>query len=286
MLNHSFAHIPSVGRTTERKIWNSGIRTMDDFLESPPEYFSLNKQKKIVDNIHLSKERIRSKDTRYFYDNLPSKEHWRIFKEYRDATAYIDIETTGLGDPGDIITTIALYDGKNVKYYINGKNLDDFKKDIQQYAVLVTYNGKTFDIPFIERYFGMHISHSQIDLRYILKSLGYSGGLKSCERQLGIGRTGSLADVDGFFAVLLWNDYKRKGNKKSLETLLSYNIEDVLNLEYLMIEAYNRKLSEVPFELESLSIPSTPENPFDIDPTTVNRIKTLIVSDFGEPIHT
>ena len=57
----------------------------------------MNKQKEIVDHIHLSKEKLRRKDTRYFYDNLSSREQWRIFKEYQDATACIDIETTGLG---------------------------------------------------------------------------------------------------------------------------------------------------------------------------------------------
>lgn len=278
MLNSSFSHIPSVGVMTERRIWSCGVRTMDDFLEAPSEFLALNKRKKIADHIHLSKEKLNNKDARYFYDNLPSREHWRIFKEYQDVTAYIDIETTGLGAPGDIITTIALYDGKNINYYVNGKNLNDFKKDIRKYKVIVTYNGKTFDIPFIENYFGINILHSHLDLRYILASLGYSGGLKSCERQLGIGRTGSLADVDGFFAVLLWNDYKNKRNEKSLETLLSYNIEDVLNLEYLMIEAYNRKLKDIPFELESLSLSVTPENPFRIDTSTVKRIQNQYYS--------
>lgn len=273
MLNSSFSHIPSVGEVTERRIWGSGVRTMDDFLKFPPECFPLNKRKKIVRHIHLSKEKIRAKDARYFYDNLSSKEHWRLFKEYQDATAYIDIETTGLGAPEDIITTIALYDGRNIKYYINGKNLDDFKKDIKKYKVIVTYNGKTFDVPFIRSFFGINMPHAHLDLRYILHSLGYSGGLKSCERQFGIGRTGSLADVDGFFAVLLWNDYKSKGNNKSLETLLSYNIEDVLNLEYLMIEAYNRKLKDIPFKLEGLGNRAKPENPFEINASIVQRIK-------------
>jgi uncharacterized protein YprB with RNaseH-like and TPR domain len=196
-----------------------------------------------------------------------------MFREFQDTAVYLDIETTGLGGPGDIITTIALYDGKNIKYYVNGINLDDFKKDITQYGVIVTYNGKIFDVPFIESYFGISLSHAHLDLRYILYSLGYSGGLKSCERQLGIGRTGSLADVNGFFAVLLWNDYIKTGNEKSLETLLSYNIEDVLGLEYLMVYAYNRKLKNIPFELDVLDIPVAPDNPFKIDVTTVNKIK-------------
>lgn len=273
MLHHSFSHIPSVGVSTEGKIWNSGVGSMDEFLESPPSFLSKYKSKKLAEHIQLSKEKILAKDARYFYDNLPSKEHWRIFKEFQDSTVYLDIETTGLS-PGDIITTIALYDGKNIKYYINGKNLNDFKNDIKEYSTIVSYNGKTFDVPFIENYFGINISHAHLDLRYILSNLGYSGGLKSCEKQLGIGRTGSLADVDGFFAVLLWNDYKKNRKEKSLETLLSYNIEDVLNLEYLMIEAYNKKIKGIPINLDVLNIPLTPDNPFEIDVATVNRLKT------------
>lgn len=273
MLYHSFSHIPTVGIITERKIWSSGIGSMDDFTKSPPNFLSKYIYRKIKDHIPLSKEKIRKKDACFFCGNLPSKEHWRIFREFQDSTVYLDIETTGLGSPGDIITTIALYDGKNIKYYINGKNLNDFKNDIMQYRVIVTYNGKTFDVPFIERYLGIRLNHAHLDLRYILYSLGYSGGLKSCEQQFGIGRSGSLADVDGFFAVLLWNDYKKKRNHKSLETLLSYNIEDVLSLECLMIRAYNKKLNDIPLKLETIDIPLTPDNPFQIDVTTVNRIK-------------
>ena len=273
MLHHSFTHIPSVGAITEKRIWDSGIRSINEFVQTPPAFLSISKSRRIIEHIHLSKEKIETKDVGYFYNNLSSKDQWRIFREFQDTTAFLDIETTGLGAPGDIITTIALYDGKNIKHYVNGINLDDFKKDIMEYRVIVTYNGKTFDIPFIESYFGISISHAHLDLRYILYSLGYSGGLKSCERQLGIGRTGVLADVDGFFAVLLWNDYKKKHNNKSLETLLSYNIEDVLNLEYLMTEAYNKKLDAIPLAINKLNPPSTARNPFEIDTSTVKRIK-------------
>jgi len=272
MLQKSFSHIPSIGAATEKKIWASGINSMDDFIQSPPDFLTKNKISKITEYIKISQEKISVKDACYFYEKLSSNEHWRLFREFQDTTAYLDIETTGLGDPGDIITTISLYDGKNIKYYVNGKNLNDFKKDILNYQLIVSYNGKSFDVPFIERYFGMTISHAHLDLRHILYSLGYSGGLKSCEHQLGIGRTGSLAEVDGYFAVLLWHDYQNSQDEKSLETLLSYNIEDVLNLEFLMIEAYNQKIKDIPLKISKLKFPSTPENPFKIDASTVKRI--------------
>jgi len=158
---------------------------------------------------------------------------------------------------------------------VNGINLDEFKEDIFDYDVIVTYNGKTFDVPFIENFFNIEMEHCHLDLRYILKSLGYSGGLKSCEKQLGIGRDDDLDGVDGFMAVLIWSYYRHKKNEKALETLLAYNIEDVLNLEYLMITAYNKKIESFPFRLEKLDIPPKKDNPFEVDISIVNKFRSF-----------
>lgn len=273
MIHHSFIHIPSIGAVTERKIWAHGITTMDDFLEAAPEFFSTNKRKIINDFISLSKLHLNNHDSMFFLRHLPTNEHWRIFKEFQGKTAYLDIETTGLDSWDNMITTIALYDGKNIRYYVNGMNLEHFQDDILEFDVIVTYNGKTFDIPFIERYFGIRLNQAQLDLRYILHSLGYGGGLKSCEKQMGIGRTGTLACMDGFFAVVLWDHYQRTGNEKYLETLLSYNIEDALNLEYLMISAYNMKLNRLPISIETMEMPVSPENPFGVDAVIIDKIQ-------------
>jgi len=61
---------------------------------------------------------------------------------------------------------------------------------------------------------------------------------------------------------------------KALETLLAYNIEDVVNLEYLMIAAYNRKIGEIPeFRQNTLPLPERPEIPFQPDNTLVERYR-------------
>lgn len=268
MLNSSFLHIPSIGQKTERNIWSDGIGTAEEFIKSPPKSMPPKAREKIINHINTS--RSKTEDPHHYYDNLPSSEQWRIFKRFQENTAYVDIETTGLDTYRDKITTIALYDGENIKHYVNGINLDEFKEDIFDYNVIVSYNGKTFDVPFIESYLNIDIPHCHLDLRYILKSLGYSGGLKSCEKQLGIGRGDDLDGVDGFMAVLIWNHYERRKDKKALETLLAYNIEDVLNLEYLMITAYNMKIQGLPFELDELEIPVKKDNPFEVDEPIVN----------------
>ena len=128
--------------------------------------------------------------------------------------------------------------------------------------------------PFDPFFFDIKISLCHLDLRYILKSLGYSGGLKSCEKQMGIGR-GDLDGVDGFMAVLLWNHYQRRRDQRALETLLAYNIEDVLNLETLMVMAYNMKIQGLPLDLEEIRIPPKKENPFTVNQTIVNMYRNF-----------
>lgn len=171
------------------------------------------------------------------------------------------------------MTTIALYDGKEVFTYINGQNLDDFVDDIFKYKVIVSYNGKSFDIPFLERFFRIRLEHAQIDLRHVLARLGFKGGLKGCEKQLGLHR-GNLDGVDGYFAVILWNEYCKQGDPKLLETLLAYNIEDTVNLERLAVEAYNRNIANTPFARQlELSCPPPPPNPCFADFESLTRIK-------------
>jgi hypothetical protein len=89
---------------------------------------------------------------------------------------------------------------------------------------------------------------------------------------LGIDR-GELKDIDGFFAVLLWNDYQRNGNQKALDTLLAYNIQDVLTLEDLMVISYNLKIKDTPFNGNLLPEPVLPKTPFDVDMRTVEKIR-------------
>lgn len=281
MLKNTFAHIPNIGLKTEERLWYSGILEWDDFSLPCSLKFSHNKIDYIAATLRESQTHLENRNPDYFQERLPSSLHWRMFPDFRAATLYLDIETTGLENWENHITSIATYDGKTVSCYVHGQNLDDFTRDIQKYKVLVTYNGKSFDIPFIEHYFGITLSHAHLDLRYILASLGYRGGLKRCERQLEIDR-GDLVDVDGYFAVLLWDEYRRNKNQKALETLLAYNIQDTVNLETLMVLAYNLKLKGTPFEeAHQLPLPLRPSIPFEADLKTIEGIKRRIFSSPG-----
>ena len=271
MLANSFCHIKGVGDKAEKKLWDEGIHSWEMLFSASETSLSKAKRKRIEDELLHSKNALNTQDHAYFSRNLRSSEHWRLFREFKDSAVYLDIETTGLDIGYSTITTCVLYDGKHIKYYVNGQNLDQLVPDLQQYSVIITYNGRCFDIPFIEGIFNVKLSHSQIDLRFVLAQLGYKGGLKGCEKQFGLSRD-DVEGIDGYFAVLLWREYI-KGKKTALDTLLAYNCEDVLNLEHLMHCAYNLKIKNTLFEdSHTLAIPQKPESEFKADRHLVNQL--------------
>jgi hypothetical protein len=88
-----------------------------------------------------------------------------------------------------------------------------------------------------------------------------------------------LRGVDGYFAVLLWDEYQKTGQPGVLETLLAYNVEDTINLETLMATAYNLKLQETPFHRSHhIQAPSIPLNPFQADGGIIDALKSKIYS--------
>ena len=275
MLQNTFVHLPGIGLKTELSFWQKGIHCWDFFSDEHAwdrTPFSRGRYNTLRERLEICRERLGAMDPAYFADALQPKLLWRLFRDFRQCAAYLDIETTGLGGPYDHITTAALYDGHKVFYYIYGDNLDLFARDLGKYKILITYNGSCFDLPFIRNYFGIAVDQVHIDLRYLLSSLGYRGGLKGCEKCLGLDRA-ELDGVDGYFAVLLWNEYRRSGNKKALETLLAYNIADTVNLENLMVQTFNMKVGETPFFDLKIPLPCPPTVPFAPDAELIEMLR-------------
>jgi uncharacterized protein YprB with RNaseH-like and TPR domain len=203
---------------------------------------------------------------------LGSSHLWRLYSDFRQRVAYLDIETTGLWFELDDITVIGLYDGSSTKSFVLGENLDEFAQEIARYSLIVTFNGACFDLPFLRtRFPGFDQGLAHLDLRYLLKRLGYSGGLKRIEPELGINRPGALGELDGYCAVLLWNKHLQ-GRKGALDTLLRYNLEDVVNLERLAQLAYNSMLASVPIPVEPLALSERVPSPYQHDEGLIEEV--------------
>ncbi len=151
MLQNTFSHIPGIGTKSEQKLWDIGIMAWENLNDPDITALSQKRRTNLKKHVDKSTEQMKNNHFKYFENLLPAKLHWRFFPEVRKSTVYLDIETTGM-EVYDQITTIALYDGKDIRYYVNGENLNDFPADINDYTTLVTYNGKCFDIPFINTF--------------------------------------------------------------------------------------------------------------------------------------
>lgn len=265
MLNHCFTHLPGIGRSTAQSLYAMGVKSWDDALRHPDLPFTGAARDEFLRGVEESARRLEAGDAMWFGDRLSQAEQWRLFPHFRHSAAYVDIETSGLAWPHAQITTIALYDGENLKVYVNGRNLEDFLADIKEYTLLVTWNGRAFDVPFICRAMNTGLKMAHLDLFPVFRGMGVKGGLKSVEKQLGLDRDG-LDGVDGYTAVQLWREYTRHGDQRALETLLAYNSEDVFSLEYLGYHA----CSEHGFMLEGDV--EKPENPFRVDAALVDRL--------------
>jgi len=273
MLKNTFCHVPLISLKTESQLWETGASSWAAVNPEVLSSLTRKKRENLIRFLEESASHLATSNPMFFSNLLPINQHWRLFPEFRHSTAYLDIETTGLFPSEDSITTVALYDGRELRTYVKGHNLKQLRDDIRQYRLIVTYNGKCFDVPFLQRFLGTSLEAAHIDLRYVLASLGYSGGLKRCERRMRIKRQG-VRDVDGFTAVLLWNDYRKRRNANALESLLAYNAVDAMNLEPLMVKAYNRKVKQTPFsKTNRIPIPVLPPVQFTVDHELIKQAK-------------
>jgi len=235
MIKCTFLHIPGVGYITEKRIWNRGIYSWDDFFESNKKLeISQKATTRISRWLEASEKALKKGEGSFFANKLPKKEWWRLYPEFKGRVAFLDIETTGLSLYYDDITMIGIFDGNRVKTFIQGQNLGNFKREIKKYSLVVTYNGALFDLRFIRDKLGQEfIPPVHVDLRFLLKRLGYTGGLKNVEKQVGIDRNEEISDISGFDATVLWNRYVR-GDNYALELLVKYNAADIVNLKTLL----------------------------------------------------
>ncbi|HPR42596.1 MAG TPA: ribonuclease H-like domain-containing protein [Candidatus Methanofastidiosa archaeon] len=233
MIERSFIFLDGVGDNTERRIWQMGIGGWHDYLDTERIPRISTERKCAHDDV--LRRAIANMDCRndaFFASLLPCKHHWRLFQRFRKDAVYLDIETTGHFQ-GNLTTMVGTYDGKEFNALIRGKDLskESIESLFEGKKMIITFYGRGFDVPVLEQEFGVRLPKIHYDLCFSGKMIGYHGGLKRIERQLGICRAEEAQGLDGMDAVYLWRDYERRGDKDALERLIAYNREDVVNLE-------------------------------------------------------
>ena len=244
MLQNTFCHIPGISRGTELNLWQNDLLHWQDVVDN--HHKIAGRKEVLMQGVHKSIDAHQTNNHNFFLQNLQGKDHWRVYQEFKNKCCFLDIETTGLNKTFDDVTVVGMYNGQESKIFVKGKNMHLFEEEIKKYPLLVSFNGRCFDVPFLKAKFpSVNFDKFHIDLRFALKDLGYSGGLKRIEGEFDIKRDDDLQEVDGFEAVRLWRRYMR-GDEKALDLLVKYNKADIENLKVLMDAAF-AKLKEKHF---------------------------------------
>ena len=227
-IENSFVFIPGVGEKTEKKYWKNGYTHWDHLKESG----KLSDNKK--EHVEKAERNLNVGNSIYFKQKLPNKALWRMYENFSSDACFFDIETTGLSKKRNKVTTVSFYRNGESKTLIRGQDLtrERLEEEFFDSKMLVSFNGKRFDAPFLEHNFDLDISTPHVDLMYPFKRIGFSGGLKKIEKELGVQR--ELEDIDGREAVKLWKKYENNGNEEALRKLVRYNQYDTENLQELM----------------------------------------------------
>lgn len=164
---------------------------------------------------------------------------------YKKQALFFDIETTGLSADLSAITVIGCCDmDGHVTQWFNETGLCqkqilcDFLDFIQSYDTLISFNGKTFDIPFLsakikEFQLNTSLDHfDHLDLYQTLKPYKDLWKLKKfcqkdLEEYLNIKR---LDQLSGKKLIKTYQHYLKNGDIKDKEAVLLHNKEDLTGL--------------------------------------------------------
>ena len=234
MITNSFIFLDRVGNKLEQNLWKNGIRDWNSFLEAGKingisSHSKLYFNRKIIE----ARKHLFESNSRYFNGILPNSEHWRLYDFFKEEAVFLDIETDGLGFGNDI-TVFGIYNGIDSKTMIEGINLNfnELKNELSKYKLIVTFNGASFDVPFIrKRYPGLLPEVPNFDVKCISSRLGFKGGLKQIEKSMGIQRKEIIKNFNGGDALTLWRMYRATGDEYYLNLLVEYNEMDIINLK-------------------------------------------------------
>lgn len=273
MLKESFIHLQHIGPSRERYLWKSGVKEWKDVGDNINSLRMPQKAKlSLTQGCEESIKNFEEKNYSFFAKRFDTKDIFRVYPYIEERTLFLDIETRGFRPGMKNLTIIGCYGAGEQKVFVNGRDLDKFPEYLKNFDLLVTFNGSMFDVPFLEKTFNMEMKIAHIDLRFALQKIGVKGGLKKVEKKLGLERPEGVADLDGFAAVLLWRMFKESGDEDVLNTLIYYNLEDTVNLEYLMRYVYNQNVCLLEHEQYALEERAVPKIDYNFNEDVVDRI--------------
>lgn len=251
-MNNNLKLLPKIGIKTEENLKNKGYSTIES-LKNHDKYgdvaskFMKNLDEmtycqviELLDNNKYSKK---CRDNVLKSISLTDSENFK----------FMDIETKGLSNVPIILIGVAEIKGNNIvasQYFLRNYTeeaniIDAYLSHLDEDSVHVTFNGKTFDVPFIKNRciynrIDANLDRAHLDLMYFAKSM-WGEKLPNCQLQtieqemFGIKRVG---DVPGQYIPGYYDTYLDKNNIGPVVPIIEHNAQDIISLASFLEKMY------------------------------------------------
>ena len=251
-INNNLKLLPKIGVKTEQNLKNKGYMTIeslrghDKYCDSASKFMdkidgmSYCEIIELLDNNKYSK---RCRDNVIKSISLCDKENFK----------FMDIETLGLSNVPIILIGVAEIRGSKIissQYFLRDiyeepAVIEAYLSHLDEDSVHVTFNGKSFDVPFIRNRclsnrLDVNLNLPHLDLMYFAKNL-WSDELPNCQLQtiekeiFGIEREG---DVPGQHIPDYYNTYLAEKNIGPIVPIIEHNRQDIFSLASFLEKMY------------------------------------------------
>lgn len=238
--------VSGIGRAREYSLKNDGYKTIEHLLNHPN--YSLAAEE-LYNQIHLESPHNLMK----YISNRFSASHPHIILisclQDVEKFLFFDIETLGLKNMPVILIGTAKISGNKIEvtqYLLKELKderivLDSFVRDLDDESIFITFNGRSFDLPFIKsrlRHYNIprKIDHGQLDLLHFSRRM-WGGKLPNCRLQTlerFLFKMKRMEDVPSSLVPEFYVEYLETGNVGPLVPLINHNRQDVITLARIL----------------------------------------------------
>ena len=251
-MNNNLKLLPKIGIKTEQNLKNKGFDTIeslkdhDRYGDSASKFLENLDEMSFCEIIDLLDDNRYSKKCR---DNVIKS----ISLTDKENFKFMDIETKGLSNVPIILIGVAEIKGNSIQasqyflrdYTEEANIIDAYLSHLDEDSIHVTFNGKTFDVPFIKnrcRYnrIDANLDLPHLDLMYFAKNL-WGEKLPNCQLQtiekelFGIKR---IDDVPGQYIPGYYDTYLEENNIGPVVPIIEHNAQDIISLASFLDKMY------------------------------------------------
>ena len=251
-INENLKLLQGIGINTEIKLKKQGYNTIeslcshDKYSAKANDFLSKMNEMSYYDLINLLNDNKYSKECKNNILKSISQVDIENFK-------FMDIETKGLSNVPIILIGVSEIKNNKIitsQYFLRDYSeeaniIDAYMSHLDEDSVHVTFNGKTFDIPFIKsRCLYNRMEHNldlpHIDLRFFAKNI-WGDRLPNCKLQTiekEVFNINRLGDVDGRYIPDFYDTYLKENNIGPIVPIIEHNAQDIVSLASFLQKMY------------------------------------------------